>query len=166
MQTSNIKRTLAGLTLAAAVIGTVGFSGPGRAYADGFTIECANSPVCERAPGTLVNELPPAPFMDLSITLVGQNLNGSPKIQITNLGNEDSSKFEVVQLSAPGQREKVYQNLAAGQSVTYDDPSWPQDCGTQVEVVIAKESRTDSNQANNTLKFTPSCGPVATAGPN
>ena len=49
--------------------------------------------------------------------------------------------------------------LAAGQSMAYHDPSFPRDCGTPVEIVInAKHSVSDSNPANDILRFVPSCG--------
>lgn len=177
MKLSNIKRTLAGLSLVAAVVGGLTFSGGGRAYASGDAVDCSlRSTVCQGAPATsggspgasplrgivapvATTMAPePDPYVDLAITLVGQNLDGSPNIQISNLGNEGSGQFQILQLSVPDERQTNFPGLAAGQSIAYHDPSFPADCGTPVEMVIAKHTSADRNPGNDILKFTPSCG--------
>jgi hypothetical protein len=150
MRTSTIKRMLAGLTLALVASGGLTIHGAGRASADGNLSDCFRAGgVCQAASETsggalgaspfrvvvppavtaTENELPPNPYVDLAITLAGQNFDRSPIIQISNLGNEDSGQFEILQLSPPGEREKLFTNLAGGQSVIYHDPSYPADCG-------------------------------------
>jgi hypothetical protein len=171
---------LAGLTLALVASGGLTIHGAGRASADGNLSDCFRAGgVCQAASETsggalgaspfrvvvppavtaTENELPPNPYVDLAITLAGQNFDRSPIIQISNLGNEDSGQFEILQLSPPGEREKLFTNLAGGQSVIYHDPSYPADCGVQIEVVIAKHTSADIDPSNNILNFPPSCGP-------
>src|SRR6266581_9714863 len=103
MKMGKVARTIAGVSLAAAVVCglTLARAAPAAASGDGSP---SVSPVRGfRAPvgGTMA---PPVdPFVDLAIRLVGQNFDGSPNIQISNLGNEEAGQFLVLQLSAPGE---------------------------------------------------------------
>jgi type 1 fimbria pilin len=171
MKLSTIKRAVAGLSLAAAVVGGLTFTGASRADASGDAVQCSVKPTaCQLTAGTgsgspfqgiivptRVTTMAPErdPYVDLAITLIGWNADGSPTVQISNLGTENAGQFLVLQLSAPGARWTSIPGLAAGQSLTYHDPAFPADGGAQVEIVVnAQHSVPDSNPANDTLIFT------------
>jgi hypothetical protein len=163
MKMATIKRTLAGLSLVAVVAGGLTFGGAGRGYASGNAVDCAATPlICQFSPTRIAD---PVQFVDLGITLAGWNVDGSPRIQISNLGNEDSDKFQIVERSAAGEQERDFGGLAAGQSTVYRDPLFPKDCGSPVELIISKHVSTDRNSANDTLTFTPGCGGQVATGP-
>jgi hypothetical protein len=172
MKLSTIKRAVAGLSLAAAVVGGLTVTGASRAAASGDAVQCSVTPTaCQVTAGpgsgsplrgsigpTGVTTMAPErdPYVDLAITLIGWNADGSPAIQVSNLGTGNAGQFLVLQLSAPGARWTSIPGLEAGQSLAYHDPVFPADGGTQVEIVVnANHSVADSNPANDTLFFTP-----------
>jgi len=180
MKRSSIRRTITGLSLIAAVAGVSVFGGYGRVSANGDFASCGTTPaLCEVAtdsggsPGgsaggsvlrgivapvatTMAPE--PKPHVDLAITLAGQYGDGSPNIQIWNLGSKDAGLFMVLQVSSVGQRQMAIPGLAAGQSVAYHDMTFPADCGRQVQIIVdPAHTVSDSNLGNNVLYFMAEC---------
>src|ERR1700730_11696605 len=146
MKSSEIKRTVVGLSVALAMVGGLAFGGPGRADASSDLVNCAMKPtLCqvEQGPtgGTpgdapwrgIVAPLPtagieqipdpkPALYVDLSAYLQGRNGDGSPEVFIRNAGPLDSGGFAVLMIANGNSRVVRVDGVLHGQVIPFHDP--------------------------------------------
>jgi hypothetical protein len=182
MKTSETKRTVAGLSVALAMVGGLAFGGTSRADASGDFANCAMTPtLCqvEQGPagGTpgdapwrgIVAPLPtggieqnpnpkPVPYVDLSAFVQGRNGDGSPEIFIRNAGTLDAGGFAVLMIANGNSRVVHVDGVLHGQVIPFHDPLFPEDCHTIAMIHVNFDYQvTESNYGNNVLGFPVSC---------